>query len=368
VDFDQIERVTDLIYESATQDDGWQLVTDSLSDLFGGATLVIDHHATSGGECPMLATTHFDDSLRDLHFEEYRTPADNPGVAALLRAPVGVPFSLASFIDPQSLERDPATRALLYAQRIDKGFLVALDRDGGSLSYMNVLRRRHQPDFDAHEEKVLAFFVRHIARSLELARAAARLRNRRCAASLRSKAGWTTDGLMLLDHRCRVVDADAGALAILEHGNGLCMVREMLISNSRVPGQGTEELHHFIRSSRGRDRPFVVAGDDGAISVVDVLPTLHEPHAGLPGNVRYVTVRHLRPDQPCQVAAFGPAYGLTKGELRALDALSRVPTVTAAAASLGLSRDTMKTHLSQIYAKTQCNSLAELMRLVGRFQ
>jgi DNA-binding CsgD family transcriptional regulator len=368
VDFEEIERITELIYESANHEDGWQQVTTTLSELFGNAAIVIDHQATSGGDYPILATTLFDENLRNLHFEEYRSAEDNPGVAALLRARVGVPFALRSILEPTAYDRDPATRALLRPQRIDKGFLVALDRQDGRLSYMNVFRRRCQSEFSEAHERAVSFFAKHIARSLQLSHSFILKNRRRAAVHSRAQAKRTTQGVMLLDRRCRVIDADVSAVAILETRLGLALKAAYLVSTSTVAGQDTPSLHRFVSSGFKPRGPFVICGGDGDVVVIDWVQLLDGPRRALDDDCFCIIVRLLRLRQSCDVTPLGAAYGLTNGELRVLDALASEPTVASAANALGLSRDTIKTHLKQIYSKTQCRSLAELMRLIGRFQ
>ncbi len=49
-----------------------------------------------------------------------------------------------------------------------------------------------------------------------------------------------------------------------------------------------------------------------------------------------------------------------------VETLSQSAKATGAAVSLGISRDTMKRHLSNIYAKANVETLQQFMMLIGR--
>lgn len=367
MDIDELERLTELIYESATDPAGWDLVVSALGRLFGDAAVVLDCHATSGGENPFYSSARFDTSLRDVHFEEYRTPHDNPAAAALLTRRIGEPFTLESFVDTKTYDSDPSIRAILHPQRFDKVMLVPLERADGTLSFMNIFRTASQPDFDTENTKVFGFVAKQVIRALRQRQLALRYRRRQAIVRERSQSGWTTEGVIIVDNHGRIVDADAAALAILDVTGGLVLRHGRLFPVSRGPGQNVADLDEFLRSGNFDSRPFVVRGSKGTIFIICVAGSACQSGGDSPYR-RYVTIRRVDSHGAVQVAALGSAFGLTAGELRALEAICKTATTTQAAQSLGIGRETMKTHLGNIYAKTECSSMAELMRLVGRFQ
>jgi len=368
MDLDEIERLTEQIYEAGRDPDGWSLVTKRLSRLFGDAAIAIDSRATLGPDIPLYASARFDESLRDLHFEEYRTPEENPGVAALLSAEVGAPFPIESFIDPRTYDRDPSIRAILHPQRIDKGLLVAMERRPDALSFMNVFRTHEQEGFDQQHIKALSFFSKQIARSLRLSREAARAALQQDVATFEARNGWTIGGTMLLDHRARVVDSDVGALAVIDLKSGLAIRHGVLVSTARGTGRDTETLHTFIKSRSRNERPFVIPAGDEIITIVEVLHVQVRIPVSSHQEFTAISLKRVDPRGPYRVLGLGSTYGLTDAEVRVLDTLCASRTLNDAASRLGIARETAKTHVAHIYQKTGCGSLAELMRLVGRFQ
>jgi len=63
---------------------------------------------------------------------------------------------------------------------------------------------------------------------------------------------------------------------------------------------------------------------------------------------------------------FAETYGLTKAEAQIVDRLVAGDTLVAAAASIGISTNTAKSHLSHVFAKTGVHRQAELIALIHR--
>jgi DNA-binding CsgD family transcriptional regulator len=80
-----------------------------------------------------------------------------------------------------------------------------------------------------------------------------------------------------------------------------------------------------------------------------------------------VFIRKTAPDAPPPLEAIAKLYKLTASEIRVLDAVSKVSGVKAIAEMLGISQATVKTHLNNIFRKTETNRQSELIKLVARF-
>ena len=64
----------------------------------------------------------------------------------------------------------------------------------------------------------------------------------------------------------------------------------------------------------------------------------------------------------------GKLYGLTPAERKVAEILSRGLTPTQAAGSLGVSDNTIKTHVARIYSKLDVSKQAELVALLARLK
>ncbi|MEZ5909138.1 MAG: hypothetical protein R3D31_10105 [Hyphomicrobiaceae bacterium] len=367
MDAEQLGRIIPLIYEASFDDDLWPVVANEMSRLFADAAIVIDDNATAGLEFGHAASALFDTSLKLVHFDAYTTPDANPGVAALFRTPVGRSVSIASFLDKKAFDADPSCRAILQPQAIDKGLIVPFHRDGPGLGYMNVLRRKRQADFNDEEARGFEMLAAHIARACEIRRCMLARRLRTETRRQRMHAARAVEGMLLIGQDGRVIDVDASLEPLLDASKGLHVRAGRLVSTSTRAGENTEALRRFIADDLPSRRPFVLRLDDGSVTILESFPAFDRIAAGSPGRCRVVTVRQLSPKVEPDIRAFAAAYGLTPMEQRVVAALTRSASATQAAEHLGISRETMKSHLRRIYARTATQSLPTLLLLVGRF-
>lgn len=71
-----------------------------------------------------------------------------------------------------------------------------------------------------------------------------------------------------------------------------------------------------------------------------------------------------RPGPPLALPMLMDAYGLTRAEAKVAATASSGLTISEAAAQLGLSPNTVKTHLRRVFSKTGTSGQAELARLM----
>jgi DNA-binding CsgD family transcriptional regulator len=110
-----------------------------------------------------------------------------------------------------------------------------------------------------------------------------------------------------------------------------------------------------------------IPGEDGEGLLASVLPLnwrdSHNPLAGMPGSAA-IFVQDA--SQPAQIAgaAFAKLYGLTPAELRVSLEIAQGQSIQELTEALGISANTVKTHLKHIFAKTGVTRQGELARLV----
>ncbi len=81
-----------------------------------------------------------------------------------------------------------------------------------------------------------------------------------------------------------------------------------------------------------------------------------------------VTVKDLEETSPPDMTTFGQHYQLTPSEMRVAQALIERHGVVEAAAALGISHETARTHAKALYAKTSTANQVELVSLIARFR
>lgn len=107
---------------------------------------------------------------------------------------------------------------------------------------------------------------------------------------------------------------------------------------------------------------YEAASDDTACQ--QVVRHCTPPHASA---AKVVEIRVLRTSRQADASVVARAFSLTPAQEAVINALMRTQSATLAVQRLGLSRETVKTHLQKIYGKTETGSLAQLMMLLGKF-
>ncbi len=364
-------RLHRLIFEAATDDVAWDGVVGEIANAFGAA-VGFDHHTASGGDAPILLEREIDPVCIDAMLDEYSSPEQHLGLAALHRARPCAPFLIESFIDRATFERDPGVRAFFHPQKFDKAALALIGRENGALSYLSLFRRIDDPAFDAVDLERL----RRVAASQ---RAALELRATRCAVERSAEVAVALgasrarcDAVIFVDRHFRVVQTEALGAALLDAGDGLRERCGRLVSTSRRAADGTEALRRFIaaaaaaRGETAAERTFRIRGPSGGVLRLSALPL--GPDLRGAKSVVALLVSVLPAQGAVDIAAFAQAFDLTKAETRLVAAFAESGSLAAASEKIGLSRNTAKWHMRNVFQKTGTHTQAGLALLLARFR
>jgi DNA-binding CsgD family transcriptional regulator len=245
---------------------------------------------------------------------------------------------------------------------------IALAAKDGFVTAFNLCRSARQGPLDEDGRQFLDHLVPHLCRSIRLC-----LRIEGYRALQRAEYNMLdqlTIGVMLLDRRARLVYANAAARALdapegplrlrgakvtahaPPHSQRLAELIRMALNGApagsmSVPRPSdSSPLTILVSSVRGRDvgRFTDLSMRDAAVLLFIVDPA---NRAGVP------------------LAWIVDAYGLTPAEARVAIAASSGLTIPETAHRLGISPNTIKTHLRKVFAKTGTSRQAELARLMA---
>ncbi len=190
-------------------------------------------------------------------------------------------------------------------------------------------------------------------------------------------------GVVLLDVHGRVVDSNAIGRAVLANGNGIMVRRNRLTfadgeTNSQftrlLKANGSARVDGKVARKNG-DRADPAAGGatrvvaakikrPGAVSCrVLVTPVTLDGEAHTAGFLALIYAPAERRDITPEVLL--EIYGLTRAQANVARRLYSGLSVEATAARLGLSLNTVRTHLKQIFSKCEVQSQAELMHTLA---
>jgi DNA-binding CsgD family transcriptional regulator len=169
-------------------------------------------------------------------------------------------------------------------------------------------------------------------------------------------------GVLIVDGECRITFANDYATEVLRSSKGT------LIRNTRS-AERVHNLSPFSKRLREAiscgddqlDRFLVFSGADTDCLIVQIVPyRSDEPgQAGASGSILFVSGATATSNLDVRPTA--TLYGLTRAELRLLEALLNGEKVGDYAKRRGVTLNTVKGHLTQLFRKTQTSRQSELV-------
>lgn len=360
------------LYEAASGEESWDSVVDSLRKYIGADIMILgsgDPRTPSALEAWTSGWEYFGLDQYGYGIKDLWNPSINPSIPAALVMPTEKAEHHRRFVP------DAVLASSEFQQRVyDLGFsnhLIAVPtREKNQLSGMFAAKLGHA-DFDAEEMARLNAIMPHVGRSMSIRNRLARHKS-------------VEDGLArLLDQMGEavfLVDRDRRLLFLNAQGENLAAGRSPVTVRRQILSLGREGDGYLAQIFRQIDAfeacvdcpsSFVLnAGEQGQLTV------RCSPAVGMsevPGtNLVFAMIRVEMPERPSTVPgdttllALMSSLGLTPAEAAVAQHVPSGETRRAIGEALGLSENTVKTHLSSIRAKTGARNQVDLAQLIQR--
>jgi DNA-binding CsgD family transcriptional regulator/PAS domain-containing protein len=248
---------------------------------------------------------------------------------------------------------------------------VLVLKSGKRVAWFSVARSDVQSRFTESDLRQMEQLSPHICRAL-LISDALDLQSI-MATRLAETVDHLSTGILLTEESGRIAYMNGSAEAILKDGNALKSRDGHLVA---VRPQVRDALSRALQESTAGRAPATsgqhaipLPGEEGSGLIANVLPLQwrdgRNPLAALPGAAA-VIIQDPAEGAPPPVEAIGLLYGLTAAERNVLEHVAASHTPQETADRLGVSVNTIKTHLQKIFAKTSTARQADLVRLVAR--
>jgi DNA-binding CsgD family transcriptional regulator/GAF domain-containing protein len=366
---DKILALTASIYEAVVEPTLWPGVLERLADALGHASISLV--TTEDFDTPVdVWLANYDPARIEARLQHYARPEVNPSVRAFMQIePLSV-VSRKHFLTDREFEKDPACRAVLVAQGLHHGCIATLHRAGPLLSALEVYRPKALNEFTRSEIRMLQRLAPHIANALRL--------NRQVNVSQvhQHQAEEALNQLnvgVLLTQAGRILFANRVAQGLLRRGDGITS-RDGKLATS-LPLDSARMACVIARAGTRAERlPMAEAlcihrnGDHRPLHLWAV-PLLRESSSLLvPVSEADVMVIVIDPELSMAppIEALKALCGLTEAEARLTSGLLHGERLEDYAARAGISMNTARTHLKSVFAKTDTDRQAELMRLLSR--
>ena len=309
-----------------------------------------------------------DPEWQDLFNREYCQPGVNPLLPEFRKGRLGTVAADWMLVPKRDLMRSRFYNEWSKPQDFHGYVSVVTAADACAVGGLMLTRGRKAGDFCREEIALLEALAPHLVQAIATSRHIGALqgRLRLCEALLDVAA----EPVMVVDGAARLISANARGAALLEKSDGIRVRGGKLVANRH---EVTEALHGRVRAATQMEMPRAgtLAAPRGAEArpyAVLVAPIPVEASDGLAGEpLAAVLVADPDTASPQTVGVLRTLYGLTEAEARLVALLAHeTPPLAEAAEQLGVTLETVKTHLKHARSKMGVRRQSEVVRLALR--
>jgi DNA-binding CsgD family transcriptional regulator len=359
------ERLLDLIYDAATDEPLWSDVLAGIADLTGslngaifgqviGASKVYFSHITrSSEECLRSFRERHVQNVHSLHMG--RQPA-----GALVASDAIIPLS--------ELQKTSFYNDVFRPQDVAHVAMIPLENRQGLTVAFNLCRSERQGPFEKPHMATLRRLLPHLRRATALG---FRLEGYRALQRAESEAlDQLSAGVILLDRFARIILANRAAVRLGMGTGPLRLRHDSLIAFTPALTRRLDDRVQAVLRGLPSASMSIPHPDDGRLITIFVSSVRSRDTDRLTAlGVRDAAAMVFVFDPAVQAAAppawFVEAYDLTLAEARVARQAALGRSVADIGMHLGVSPNTVKTHLRRIFAKTGVGGQAELAGLVA---
>lgn len=367
------DGLVETLYDAAVpaaEDRAWADVLAPLCEAFSacaGGVLVHDPVARRG---TMQHAFNVAPRFRTAYLE---LSASNPWVDAVAFRPEGTALVGDEILAPEEVMRTRFYSAWLKPQNLMHCLSGVIMRDGHDSHLLQMLRPPEAAAFGAVEQAQLAGILPHLRRSIRLRLRLTRAR--RARESLSEMMNLLPLAFLLVGRNGHVEQQNSAARQMIAAGDGLLVGAGGYLVT--VSPKSTAELRKALteaeaRAPAGSDvtagRHLIIPRGLGRLPLIAVVfPVGSRDDDGDDAPAVAMLVKDPQSEPLDNLTDFARAYRLTRAEARLFCQLRAGNGLLEAAASLGVTKNTVRTHMRNIYAKVGMHRQADLIRLSARF-
>lgn len=357
------EALVGLIYDAVLDASLWSSALEGIADITHSAAALIHGYSVDRKLYTFHNLGRIDPDCKRRH-ELYHVT--NPWMRSS-RFPAGQMVHSDGLIELPKLKRTAFYDDVLRPQNLAHGLIVNVVSRPEFRVSLNVERSEASGPFSERDAAVLRSLLPHLRRACEL-----RLRMHDYQAAVqaeRDALDALSTGIIIFDAGQRVLFANTAArsqteeLSLrLQEGNGLSGPPGM---TNDILALLTDALRGGAAATRRLLRP---NGGETGITVTPVTGRAfgHPSHHRTASPAAIALLVDISGSRDAGTALLAARHGLTAAETRAANVLAQTSGMDAAAAMLGISRNTVKSHAKRIYAKIGVRSQAELVREIAQ--
>jgi DNA-binding CsgD family transcriptional regulator len=365
-------ELIDQIYSTIADPGRWSEVIVRISDYLGAIGGLVTYIAPNGRTLVVLG--RISEESAKIYQQHY---VFNAWSLAMKDVPNGMAVIVNSLIEPETLFKSGFYADCLAPQRIENAVATrhdALSRDGG-FGGLNFCLSARGSESAEHARPRLQRLTAHLGRALDATMEVGRIAGgpQKLAAIL----SVMPSPAVLLDRRGRIVHANPAAEQVLNAGDGLSFDRDgRLQLAASLPSESAALTHALalaldVAAGAGTElsQPVRITRPSGAGPLLVVPVPLPPPAFALwelSDSARVLVLIVDPSSQPGNAASIlRKTFGLTAAEARVALLVGQGMSGPQAATALGVSVDTIKTHLARCFDKMGVRSQVMLTRIIS---
>jgi DNA-binding CsgD family transcriptional regulator len=357
------EKLLDLIYDAAAENDLWRGVLTAIADLTRSQGGVLFGQSVSARKVYFDFNGRMDEDCNRVYQERHML---NPWSTGMESKPVGRLVLSDEVIDLPTLRSTSFYDEVLRPQNVAHNGMIALAAREDFRAAFNLCRSTRQGPFGHDEQRLLEWLAPHLRRSVALGfRIDGYLAMQNAAFNVLEQL---SDGVIVLDRRARTIFANVAARNF--ETDGLLHLRQVLSTWSQPHSQRLTELVKSALLGAPGGTMSLPRRVDGQLLTI-LVSSIRSKDIGrlADASIKDAAVLLFVIDpanrRSIPLSQIMDAYGLTQAEARVALAATSGNTVIETAQLLKLSPNTIKTHLRRVFAKTATGRQAELAGLIA---
>jgi DNA-binding CsgD family transcriptional regulator len=263
-------------------------------------------------------------------------------------------------------------REWLAPQSLMDGLFSNLEKGATGCALFTAMRHAGQGHVDDRMRHRFELITPHIRRAMLIGKVIDLHRVE--AAALADTLDELASAMLIVDAIGRIIHANASAhrliaeADVLRAANGRIAVRDFESNRSLLDAFKAAQAGDAAIGKRGIAMPLTAGSGERYVAHVLPLTSGARRKAGVSYSATAALfVRRAALDLPSPPEALADEFNLTPAELRVLFAIVEIGGVPEVAPVLGISDQTVKTHLHRIYEKTASKRQADLVKLVASY-
>jgi DNA-binding CsgD family transcriptional regulator len=366
----QVSELVGLIYDAALDSKLWPHALQLTCTYVGGATGTLMSQDSAAGSSQFYFEWGNDPEFLRRYGETY--VKINPVlVTSLLYAKVGEVLSTVDLIPFDEFYASRFYKEWVAPQGWVDSIFATIDKSGTSYAFVAVTRHERHGIVDGEARRRLRLLAPHFRRSVSISKMVDLHRVE--AAAFGDVLDGIAASVILVDAKANIVHANVPGRSMLDERK---ILRDESGHLSAVDPAAAQALRDAVTAADGGDTAVGLKGiaiplaqhqDEQFLAHVLPLTSGARRTGQRYPAVAAVFIRKVGLELKHPLQTIAQLYALTAAELRVLMTIVTVGRPRDVAPVLGISEETVKTHLQHVFQKTGTSRQADLVKLVASF-